>query len=93
MKRVEIEIFTSSVCRNCLRANRLVEQLIKEVGFENVVCRKIDVIKNIDYAVAHGILSTPSIVIDGLLTFTALPSKQQLCKAIHSRTNRKSCEK
>ncbi|NOY71188.1 MAG: glutaredoxin, partial [Gammaproteobacteria bacterium] len=36
----------------------------------------------IDYAVAFGVLATPSIVIDGALVFTALPSRQQLRNAI-----------
>jgi len=91
IKPVDIEVFTSSVCSNCQRASRLVEQLLKDPDFENVTWRKIDVVAEIDHAVAVGVLATPSISIGGTLAFTALPSKQQLRNAVqHYLTSRKS---
>ena len=77
-ERIDIEVFTSTVCSNCQRVSRIVEQLLKEPGFENVTWREIDVVEEIDYAVAHGVLATPAIAIGGKLVFSALPSKQQL---------------
>jgi protein-disulfide isomerase len=38
----------------------------------------IDVVENIDRAVALGILATPAIAIDGKLVFTKLPSDARL---------------
>jgi len=79
---VDIEVFTSMVCSNCQHASRMVEQLLKESGFKTVTWREIDVVKEIDYAVALGVLATPSIAVGGELIFTALPTKKQLHKAI-----------
>ena len=78
---VDIEVFTS-LCSNCQRAARLVERLLKEPGFENMTWREIDVVEEIDYAVAHGVLATPSIAIGGEVIFSALPSKQQLRNSV-----------
>ena len=73
-ERIDIEVFTSTVCSNCQRASRIVEQLLKEPGFENVTWREVNVVEEIDYAVAFGVLATPSIAIGGELIFSALPS-------------------
>ncbi len=80
--RVDIEVFTSTVCSNCQRASRMVEQLLKEPGFENITWREVNVVEEIDHAVAFGVLATPSISIGEALLFTALPSRQQLRSAI-----------
>ena len=79
---VDIEVFTSTVCSNCQRAGRMVEQLLKEPGFESITWREVDVVAEIDHAVSAGVLATPSISIGGELAFTALPSRQQLRNAV-----------
>lgn len=81
-RNVDIEVFTSTVCSNCQRASRLVEQLLKEPGFENVTWREVEVVEEIDFAVACGVLATPSIAIGGELIFSASPSIQQLRNAV-----------
>ena len=60
----------------------MVEQILKEPGFENVTWREVNVVEEIDYAVAFGVLATPAITIGEKLVFSALPSKQQLCDAV-----------
>jgi len=75
---VDIEVFTATVCSNCQRASHLVEELLKEPGFTRITWREVDVVAEIDYAVALGVLATPSISIGGAVAFTALPSTQQL---------------
>ena len=79
---IDIEVFTSTLCSNCRRASQLLEQLLTEPGFSNITWREVDVTQEIDYAVALGVLATPAIAIGGDLTFTALPSRQQLRNAI-----------
>lgn len=81
-KPVDIEVFTSSVCSNCQRASRMVKQLLEEADFNDVTWCEVDVVAEIDHAVAMGVLATPSISIGGELAFTALPSRQQLRNAI-----------
>jgi len=79
---VDIEVFTSSICSNCQRAGGVVEQLLKESGFETITWREVDVVEEIDHAVTLCVLATPSIAIGGELVFSALPPKQQLRNAI-----------
>jgi len=79
---VDIEVFTSTICSNCQRASRMVEQLLKEPGFENITWREVDVVAEIDHTVAFGVLTTPAIAIGGKLVFTTLPSASQLRSAI-----------
>ncbi|NOY63279.1 MAG: thioredoxin family protein [Gammaproteobacteria bacterium] len=71
-------MFTSSTCSRCQKAARMVEQLLTEPGFENITWHEVDVVAEIDHAVALGVLATPSIAIGGVLVLTALPSRQQL---------------
>ena len=82
MESSDIEVFTSTICSNCQRASRMVEQLLKEPGFENISWREVDVVEEIDHAVAMGVLATPSISIGGELVFTSSPSRQQLGNAV-----------
>ena len=63
MESSDIEVFTSTICSNCQRASRMVEQLLKEPDFESITWREIDVVAEIDHAVAMGVLATPSISI------------------------------
>jgi len=50
-----------------------------------IVYREIDVLEELDYAVSLGVLTTPSIAIDGELVFTAIPSEKKLRVAIEKR--------
>jgi len=43
------------------------------------------VLDDLDYAVSLGVLATPSIVIDGVLTFTGLPSLRKLRAELEQR--------
>ncbi len=79
---IDIEVFTSTICSNCQCASRMVEQLLKEPGFENITWREVDVVAEIDHTVAFGVLATPAIAIGGKLLFTSLPSASQLRSAI-----------
>jgi hypothetical protein len=42
--RIDIEVFTSTICSNCQRASRMVEQLLKEPDFETITWREVDVV-------------------------------------------------
>ena len=82
IKPVDIEVFTSSICSRCQRAGLMVEELLEEEGFEDITWREVDVVEEIDYAVALAILFTPAIAIGGKRVFSTLPSKQKLRSAI-----------
>jgi len=82
VKTVDIEVFSSSVCNRCQRASLMVSALLEEQAFDTITWREINVVEEIDYAVAHAVLSTPTIVIGGTQRFTTLPSEQKLRDAI-----------
>ncbi len=48
--------------------------------------REGNVIDQLDYAVELGVLTLPSIVIDGKLVFTSMPTEKQLRAALIERT-------
>ncbi len=78
---VDIEVFTSSVCSRCQRILPLIEQWLAEEEFQSIVWREVDVLSEIDYAVAKGVLMTPTIIIGGQ-SMLSLPTKQQFYDAL-----------
>lgn len=48
--------------------------------------RNVNVLDNMDDAVELGIITLPSIVINGEVVFTSLPTKAQLCKTLTERS-------
>ncbi len=59
--------------------------MVTEFGKETIAYREVDVLKELDYAVSLGVLTTPCIAIDGELVFTAMPSKKKLRAEIDKR--------
>ena len=47
--------------------------------------REVNVVDNLDHAVDLGVLTLPSIVIDGELVFTSMPTVAQLREALSAR--------
>lgn len=79
MKRpmaVRIEIFAAPGCNACAQARTLLKAVAEE--FDEVSWREVDVVQEVDYAVALGILATPAIAIDGELVFASLPNARKL---------------
>jgi len=50
--------------------------MIKEMS--NIEWREVNILKEMDYAVELGVLSTPAIAINGELEFSGLPSQKKL---------------
>jgi len=81
--QIVIEVFSASACNRCVKAKQeivqLVEQLNRDLPLTNrnkvrmIRYQDIDVVDNIDRAVALGILTTPSIVINDQLIYTNMP--------------------
>ncbi len=75
---VTVELFTSGGCPHCARAMKLLARVGESFGADRVVLRQVDVVTEIDYAVALGVLSTPAVAVDGELLFTSLPPEKKL---------------
>lgn len=77
-----IEVFTAPGCGKCGKAKDELEIIVNQLGNEKFEWREVNILKEMDYAIELGVLSTPSIAINGELVFTALPSTKQLLKVL-----------
>ena len=70
---MKIEIFAASGCKSCAAAGDALKNVAATVS-SNVAWRMVNVLDELDYAVDLGVLSLPSVAVDGELLFTSLPS-------------------
>lgn len=85
---IKIEVFSSPGCGKCAHAKAALKQAAAEFGPQHIEWREVNVLEEMDHAVALGVLSTPAIAIDGKLVFTSLPSAKKLRQAIEARLPR-----
>ena len=82
---IEVEVFTSPGCGKCGRAKEVLRDVARELGENRVHWREVNVLEELDHAVALGVLAAPAIAIDGKLVFTTLPSARKLRATLLSR--------
>jgi predicted DsbA family dithiol-disulfide isomerase len=82
---ITVEVFTSPGCAKCGEAKARLRRAAAELGADRVRWREVDVLEDLDRAVALGVLSAPAIAIDGELAFARLPSERTLCAALETR--------
>jgi glutaredoxin len=82
---VTVELFTSGGCPRCDKAVRVLQRVSESIGKDQLNLRQVDVVEEIDYAVALGLVSVPAIAIDGRLAFTSLPAEKTLRDALIQR--------
>ena len=75
---VKVEVFSSPGCGKCAQAREVLRAIAEELGQDKVTWREVNILAEIDYAVDLGVMSSPSIVIDGELVFASLPSAGKL---------------
>ena len=73
---IEVEVFTAPGCAKCGRAKDILRKMVADMP--TVGWREVDILKEMDYAVDLGVLSTPALAINGELVFTGLPSQKKL---------------
>ena len=83
--QLTVEVLTAPGCSHCQRAKTLAKEVIAELDDDRLQYREINVVEEIDYAVALGVLSTPAIALDGELVFSSPPSATKLRLAILER--------
>jgi hypothetical protein len=84
---MKIELFSSPGCPHCA-ANQAKPRAAAEAAVSDLEWREVNPVEEIDHAVALGVLTLPSIAIDGELVFTSLPTEQQLRDALLKRAGR-----
>ncbi len=82
---INVEVFSSPGCGKCGHAKEVLRKLVLEIGADKIQWRVVNILEELDYAVKVGVLSTPSIAINGVLVFTSLPSSSKLRVELEAR--------
>ena len=82
---IKVEVFSTPGCSHCARARESLKEVARGFGEHKVTWRDINVLDELDYAVELGVLTPPSIAIDGELVFARLPSVLQLQQELARR--------
>lgn len=75
---VKVEVFSSPGCSKCGHAKKMLRNMVKELDDDRIGWREVNILKELDYAVQTGVLSTPAIALNGELVFVGLPSAEKL---------------
>lgn len=81
---MKVELFQTDGCKSC-KAMRETLKSVAETAVPGVIWRDVDVTAELDYAIEVGVLSLPSMVVDGVLAFSSLPTPAQLTKELQRR--------
>jgi hypothetical protein len=81
---MKIEMFYTPGCSACIAQHDEL-RATAEATVKDLEWRDINVLDNVDRAVDLGVLTLPSIVIDGEVAFTSMPTVAQLRKALAHR--------
>jgi thioredoxin 1 len=74
---MKVELFQVPGCSSCSDV-RDVLRAAAEKAIPGVLWREVDPTREFDYAVQLGVLSLPSLAVDGELVFSSLPTATQL---------------
>ncbi len=75
---IKVEVFSSPGCSKCGHVKEILRKIVKELEDERIEWREVNILKELDYAVEMGVLSTPAIAVDGKLIYSGLPSAGKL---------------
>lgn len=81
---MKVEIFYTPGCSECVAAHAKLRMAALE-AVKDLEWRELNVLDDLDYAVELGVITLPSIVVDGELVFTSLPTATQLREALIER--------
>lgn len=82
---MKVEMFYTPGCSECTAAHARLRTAAQE-AVENLEWRELNVLDELDYAVELGVLTLPSVAVDGKLVFTSMPTVAQLRTALIERS-------
>jgi len=82
---IKIELFAAPGCSHCAAARQTLRRVVQDFDDDRVTWRTVEILDELDYAVALGVVSTPSVAINGELVFTALPGTRKLRRVLEER--------
>ena len=84
---MKIEMFYAPDCSACAATHEKLRTTSQQV-VNNLEWRELNVLDNVDRAVELGVLTVPSIAIDGEIVFTSMPTARQLRHELTKRAAR-----
>ncbi len=81
---MKVEMFYTPSCSECVAAHARLRTAAQE-AVKDLEWHEVSILDDLDHAVALGVLTLPSIVIDGELVFTSMPTVAQLREALIER--------
>jgi glutaredoxin len=85
---IKVEVFSTPGCSRCEGARDSLKAIAQKFGAHEVTWRDVNVLEELDYAVQLGVLTPPSMAIDGELVFAKLPTRAQLREELVRRLGR-----
>lgn len=82
---IKVEVFSSPGCGKCGHAKDVLRSLVDEIGGDKINWKEVNILDDLDRAVELGVMSTPSIAVDGELVFSSLPSAKKLRAELEKR--------
>jgi len=82
---MKIEIFYTPGCSDCVAAHAKLRTAAQE-SVKDLEWRELNVLNDLDYTVELGVLTLPSIAVDGELVFTSMPTVAQLREVLLKRS-------
>lgn len=73
-----VEVFSAPGCSKCAAVRDALKAVAESLGNGAVTWRDLNVLEEMDHAVELGVMSPPSIAIDGKLIFPKLPTPEKL---------------
>ena len=89
---VQLELFYSPYCTRCRKARKQVRSLTAHWPSERLRFRELDVLQELDRAVAVGVLRTPALAIDGQLIAGPVPSSRTLETLLRQRLKKQDSQ-
>ena len=78
---MKVELFYAPGCNACSSTSEELRAAALR-AIEDLEWREINAAENVDRAVELGVLTLPSIAIDGVLVFTSMPTAAQFSEAL-----------
>lgn len=75
---IKVEVFSAPGCAKCAATREALKSVAESVGKGSITWRELNVLDEMDYAVELGVMTPPSLAIDGELVFPALPTPEKL---------------
>ena len=76
--KILLEVFAAPGCAKCAQTRQALKSVAEELDNERFVWREVNLLQEMDRAVELGVMSPPSLAIDGELVFPALPTPARL---------------